>query len=149
MINTSFLGELGKEIASLLIVSSIHEQWQGSLKNNYYSAVRFSWKYLFSPLYCFVLSVAFDNIFILNHLINTLCMVLLFRVGRRHILPPSSHKLSSGVQQFQSPASSARLPQTSISTGVTHVKDLNPQSNFVHNVLSLSSFRPVNGEVKK
>ncbi|CAH8618524.1 unnamed protein product [Schistosoma intercalatum] len=69
-----------------------------------------------------------------------------FRVGRRHILPPSSHKLSSGVQQFQSPASSARLPQTSISTGVTHVKDLNPQSNFVHNVLSLSSFRPVNGE---
>ncbi|CAH8637937.1 unnamed protein product [Schistosoma margrebowiei] len=69
-----------------------------------------------------------------------------FRVGRRHILPPSSHKLSSGVQQFQSPASSARLPQTSISTGVTHVKDINPQSNFVHNVLSLSSFRPVNGE---
>ncbi|CAH8656800.1 unnamed protein product [Schistosoma rodhaini] len=69
-----------------------------------------------------------------------------FRVGRRHILPPSSHKLSSGVQQFQSPASSVRLPQTSISTGVTHVKDPNPQSNFVHNVLSLSSFRPVNGE---
>ncbi|XP_018654000.1 hypothetical protein Smp_134360 [Schistosoma mansoni] len=67
-----------------------------------------------------------------------------FRVGRRHILPPSSHKLSSGVQQFQSPASSVRLPQTSISTGVTHVKDPNPQSNFVHNVLSLSSFRPVN-----
>ncbi|CAH8667058.1 unnamed protein product [Schistosoma rodhaini] len=69
-----------------------------------------------------------------------------FRVGRRHILPPSSHKLSSGVQQFQSPASSVRLPQTSVSTGVTHVKDPNPQSNFVHNVLSLSSFRPVNGE---
>ncbi|CAH8572415.1 unnamed protein product [Schistosoma turkestanicum] len=69
-----------------------------------------------------------------------------FRVGRRHILPPSSHKLSSGVQQFQSPASSVRLPQTSISTGVTHVKDPTPQSNFVHNVLSLSSFRPVNGE---
>ncbi|CAI2734001.1 unnamed protein product [Schistosoma spindalis] len=69
-----------------------------------------------------------------------------FRVGRRHILPPSSHKLSSGVQQLQSPASSVRLPQTSVSTGVTHIKDPNPQSNFVLNVLSLSSFRPVNGE---
>ncbi|KAK4475767.1 hypothetical protein MN116_001026 [Schistosoma mekongi] len=63
-----------------------------------------------------------------------------FRAGRR------SHKLSSGVEQFQSPANTVRLSQISAFTGVAHIRDPITQANFIHNVSSLSSFRPVNGE---
>ncbi|KAH8863670.1 CDK5 and ABL1 enzyme substrate 1 [Schistosoma japonicum] len=63
-----------------------------------------------------------------------------FRSGRR------PHKLPSGVEQFQSPANAVRLSQISTFTGVAHVRDPTTQSNFIHNVSSLSSFRPVNGE---
>ncbi|KAK4467314.1 hypothetical protein MN116_008949, partial [Schistosoma mekongi] len=66
--------------------------------------------------------------------------LLSFRAGRR------SHNLSSGVEQFRSPANTVRLSQISAFTGVAHVRDPITQANFIHNVSSLSSFRPVNGE---